>query len=185
MIGTSTPLIVALFDVDTESFDSLCLGCSSHVAVGILFGRDHQQPCPGPCLGVLLATWIHWPTPRRQKSNATIQRTRFRGPGPVCWVDLTSFLIGVSFGGNPYSWRDVHVLAPLLIGGKCPISTQYGCEGGATVNSCRSVRIRGISLVGTIQPGQDCQTLSSSSSGRCPRICLSTCCCLCIRHDGQ
>ncbi|KAJ9614616.1 hypothetical protein H2200_002753 [Cladophialophora chaetospira] len=32
---------------------------------------------------------------------------------------LTTFLVGVSFGGNPYSWRDVHVVAPLLIGGLC------------------------------------------------------------------
>jgi hypothetical protein len=31
---------------------------------------------------------------------------------------LTTFLLGVSFGGNPYTWRDVHVLAPLLIGGE-------------------------------------------------------------------
>ncbi|KAK4902445.1 hypothetical protein LTR49_027041, partial [Elasticomyces elasticus] len=29
---------------------------------------------------------------------------------------LTSFLLGLSFGNNPYPWKSAHVLAPLLIG---------------------------------------------------------------------
>jgi len=31
---------------------------------------------------------------------------------------LTSFLLGLSFGNNPYPWKSSPVLAPLLIGGK-------------------------------------------------------------------
>lgn len=33
---------------------------------------------------------------------------------------LTSFLLGLSWGNNPYSWRSAHVLAPLLLGGDLP-----------------------------------------------------------------
>jgi hypothetical protein len=31
---------------------------------------------------------------------------------------LTSFLLGVSWGNNPYPWRSVTVLVPLLLGGE-------------------------------------------------------------------
>jgi hypothetical protein len=30
---------------------------------------------------------------------------------------LTIFLLGVSWGNNPYLWKSVHVLAPLVLGG--------------------------------------------------------------------
>lgn len=31
---------------------------------------------------------------------------------------LMSFFLGISFGGNPYSWQSATVLAPTIIGGK-------------------------------------------------------------------
>lgn len=31
---------------------------------------------------------------------------------------LTSFLLGISWGGAPYPWASAHVLAPLILGGK-------------------------------------------------------------------
>lgn len=31
---------------------------------------------------------------------------------------LTTFLLGVSWGGNPYPWRSGQVIAPLIIGGE-------------------------------------------------------------------
>lgn len=34
------------------------------------------------------------------------------------WGGLLSFLLGLSFGGNPYSWRSATVLVPTIIGGK-------------------------------------------------------------------
>lgn len=34
---------------------------------------------------------------------------------------LTSFLLGISFGGNPYPWRSAAVVAPTVIGGMNPL----------------------------------------------------------------
>ena len=95
---------------------------------------------------------------------------------------LTTFLVGVSFGSNPYSWRDTHVLAPLLIGGM--VSDSHQLTPGCRADSYRSGCVLGLSLVGTLQLGQDCQTLSSSSSRRRSRICVSPRCCFRIRNDG-
>lgn len=38
---------------------------------------------------------------------------------------LTIFLIGISWGNNPYSWRSVQVLVPLLLGGKVTITLYH------------------------------------------------------------
>ena len=59
---------------------------------------------------------------------------------------LTTFLVGVSFGDNPYAWRDVHVLAPLLIGGelkKFELSSHR-----RVADLIRIVCLRGFSSVG-------------------------------------
>lgn len=70
---------------------------------------------------------------------------------------LTSFLIGVSWGNNPYPWSSVQVLVPLLTGGgstssftrylylTIPRSCFYGC----------------VSIVGNFQLRQNIETVSA------------------------
>lgn len=38
---------------------------------------------------------------------------------------LTSFLLGVSWGGNPYPWASARVLSPLIIGGKIDLVAPF------------------------------------------------------------
>lgn len=74
-------------------------------------------------LALVLITVFYWPPnfvglhPEGKSRFAQFKELDFVGL-LLFGGGLTSFLLGISFGGNPYPWRSAIVVAPTVIGGK-------------------------------------------------------------------
>ncbi len=96
-------------------------------------------------LALLLVAIFYWPpnfiglhpegkTRRQQFQDLDFIGLLFYGGG------LIIFLLGISWGNNPYPWKSAHVLVPLLLGRKSILSYLQRSEcspgGSANVSCC-------------------------------------------------
>jgi hypothetical protein len=123
-------------------------------------------------LALLLVTVFYWPPDFVELHPEG--KTRFGQFKELDFVGLflfggglTCFLLGISFGGNPYPWRSAIVVAPTVIGGKSHLKPVTFCkETDPTTRHCFS---RGVSTVGNPCTENHGQIVSSGSGQECPR----------------
>ncbi|EXJ67493.1 uncharacterized protein A1O5_09506 [Cladophialophora psammophila CBS 110553] len=106
------------------------VGSGIGACIGLLAGSKLTAPLNGfrnfwymtagaYALGVIVVYIFYTPPPREQQLKLTFKEkiSKLDGIGFVLLcIGLTLFVMGLSWGENPYPWKNGHVLGPLLIG---------------------------------------------------------------------